>query len=317
MPQRAAVQRRAKTGSKLLVPSCYTFRVFGLNVRSDIPLHELPASEIAGAVDVTVKCGSVPQPDDERVGYLQLEQGTVLNVPDVGRYLISGGRQITLDPAATASERNVRLYLLGSAFGALLHQRGIVPLHANAIDIGGRAVAFSGHSGAGKSTIAAWFHDRSYRILADDVCAIQFGEDDRPLAYPGIPRLRLWRDALEARGRVAEDYARSFGEAEKYDVPTGSDETPAPLPLARIYMLVQAEERSATVRRLRGAAAVNALVSNTYRGAYVNTINRTADHLMQCVRIAQKVPIYEVQRVWGFDVLEQQARLIEGHALSA
>ena len=71
--------------------------------------------------------------------------------------------------------------------GAALHQRGILPLHANAVEIDHRAVAFMGASGAGKSTLAAWFHDQGYPILADDVCVIR--ADDGAARSP-IPACR-------------------------------------------------------------------------------------------------------------------------------
>ena len=78
----------------------------------------------------------------------------------------------------------------------ILHQRSLLPLHANAMVVEGRAIGFMGHPGAGKSTLAAWFHDRGFDVLADDVCVVTPGPDGRPLAHPGIPRLRLWREAL-------------------------------------------------------------------------------------------------------------------------
>ena len=121
------------------------------------------------------------------------------------------------------------LYLLGSARGALLHQRGLLPLHANAVVLAGRAIAFCGHSGAGKSTIAAWFHDRGDPILADDICAVDGAATGEIIAYPGVPRLRLWRDALEKGGREASGYRRSFDSLDKWDVPIGPPSPPVPL----------------------------------------------------------------------------------------
>ena len=293
-----------------------TYRLFGLNLRSEMDLAGLAAQVETGTADVEIGFGSVPASD--HVGYRATEDGTLLAVAKVGRYLIADGRRIVIDPAPGASERNLRLFLLGSAIGALLHQRGLLPLHANAIDVGGRAVAFSGHSGAGKSTIAAWFHDQGHTILADDVCVIGFDEAGRALAYPGIPRLRLWREALEASGRDAEAYARSFDDTDKYDVPTLKEAGPEPLPLAAIYLLRKAEDSAddAGIERLKGVDAVEMLVSNTYRGGYLSMIGRTSEHLSACVRVARAVPVFRAQRLWGFDRFDEQARRLSDHAIA-
>jgi hypothetical protein len=292
-----------------------TYRLFGLNLRSEMDLAGLAARVEAGAADVEIAFGPVPAGD--HVGYRATEEGTLLAVAKVGRYLIRDGRQILIEPAPGASERNLRLFLLGSAIGALLHQRGLLPLHANAIDVGGRAVAFSGHSGAGKSTIAAWFHDRGHTILADDVCVIGFDESGRALAYPGIPRLRLWREALEASGRDADSYPRSFDDTDKYDVPTVNEAGSEPMPLAAIYLLRKAGEDAddAGIERLKGVDAVETLVSNTYRGGYLSMIGRTSEHLAACVRVARAVPVYRAQRLWGFDRFDEQAQRLSDHAL--
>jgi hypothetical protein len=290
------------------------YSVFGLVIASEIELAELEPAGPDSAPDAVVRRGPVALPDADP-GYSAASDGTLLTIPRVGRYLISGGREIVVDPAPGASERNVRLFLLGSAFGALLHQRGLLPLHANAIEIDGRAFAFCGHSGAGKSTMAAWFHDRGHRILADDVCVIGF-EDGRALAFPGIPRLRLWREALEASGRETGAFARSFDDLDKYDVPTDRRGPARPLPLGAIYLLRKLDEGGppAEIERLVGVDAVETLVSNTYRGAYLRTIGRTGEHLAACLRIARAVPVFRAERAWGFERFEAQASRLEAHA---
>ena len=295
----------------------HTYSIFGLTVRSELAFgdyfQEAPAD---AAADVEVRWGPIDFDKAAKPGYSTLPGGTLLRVPRTGAYLISAGREILVSPDPEGSERNLRLFLLGSAFGALLHQRGLLPLHANAVEIDGRAVAFSGHSGAGKSTMAAWFHDRGHRILSDDVCVIATDEGGRALAYPGIPRLRLWREALEASGRTADDYQRSFDDHDKYDVPTLEQLRSEPLVLDRVYMLRRAEEGSAEGRiaRLSGVDAVDALVSNTYRGYYLSMIGRTGQHLMACVRIAKAVPIFSAERVWGFDSFAEEAERLHAHA---
>lgn len=237
-------------------------------------------------------------------------EGLVLNLPGLVRFTVVGGTEILVEAEADAPARNVRLYLLGSAFGALLHQRGLLPLHANVIDLGGRAVAFMGASGAGKSTLAAWFGARGYRILADDVCVVARGEAG-PLAVPGLPRLRLWRDALEARAMNPDDYARSFDDQDKFDVPASGGGGEA-VPLAAVYTLVRGNPG---IGRLVGARAVEALVANTYRGEYVGAIGGTARHFADCVRIARQVPVFRASRTWGYEEFDEEAERLEAHAL--
>jgi hypothetical protein len=270
----------------------FGYRLFGLSVRSPLPLPELVPTDLPAAADVTIRMERLPPIEGEKArGLAVVNEGAVLTIPGAARYLVRGGSEIVVDADPQGSLRHLRLYLLGSAFGALLHQRGLLPLHGNSIEIAGRAVAFLGHSGAGKSTMAAWFHDRGFEVLADDVCVVTF-DGPRPLAHPGIPRLRMWRDALEASGRSAEGYELSFDDAEKYNVPTRIREEPGPVDLGAIYLLKRAgpDAEEGSIERLRGVEALDALVANTYRGAYLPMLGGTQRHLASCLAGIRRSP---------------------------
>lgn len=292
----------------------YRYRLFGLAVASTLRLDELgPPRDEDGPADVEIAVGPLSAfANEKKDGFALVEGGGLLHVGEAGRFLIADGRSIRVAPAPGASERNVRLYLLGSAFGVLLHQRGLLPLHANAIEIEGRAVAFLGHSGAGKSTMAAWFHDRGFNVLADDVCVVT--TDRQILAWPGIPRLRLWREALEHSGRTADGYEMSFDDMDKYNVPTRREGLAAPLPLGAVYLLARAGDEAPSIRPLGGMAAVDALVANTYRGGYLPVLGGAGRHLGQCVALARSLPVFEVKRAWGYDALDAELARLEAHA---
>lgn len=292
-----------------------TFRLFGLILHSNVPLDELaPCGEAPADIRI-VSAGTRPIEGEQ--GLSKNGARLVLTVAGLARFTVSHD-EIAVETAPGASQRNVRLYLLGSAMGALLHQRGLLPLHANAIGVvgasgGARAVAFMGASGAGKSTIAAWFGDRGHRVLADDVCVLGFGKDG-VIAQPGLPRLRLWKDALDERRLDPANYPRSFDDMEKYDIPTKQADATA-IPLAAIYRLERSDD--ARIVRLTGAAAVEALVANTYRGAYLQHIGGAARHLADCIRLAREVPVFSAGRAWGFDRFDAEASALETHALSS
>ena len=285
------------------------YRLFGLDIDSEIPLDELERADAPEIGDVRIVRGA-DGPVTGDPGIRAAGEALIFTVPALARYTVTGGARIAVEQAPGASARNVRLFLLGSAFGMLLHQRGLLPLHANAVEIDGRAVAFCGPSGSGKSTLAAWFHDSGHRILADDVCVIRFA-GGVAMAQAGLPRLRLWGDALSKGGRDAADFVPSFDDMDKYDVPTREVRSDA-LPLGAVYRL--GREAAGGLQRLSGAVAVEALVANIYRGEYLRLAGGGDRHFRDCVALARAVPVFAAGRAWGFDRFDEEASLLEAHA---
>ncbi|MEJ1968579.1 MAG: hypothetical protein WDN03_08115 [Rhizomicrobium sp.] len=106
-----------------------------------------------------------------------------LRVPRVANFLITAGNDIAMQVEAGVAESDAIVFLLGTAFGVLLYQRGRIVLHASAVQVGGSAVLFCGKSGAGKSTIAAVLNKRGYALVTDDVCCIDFDTEGRPVVF--------------------------------------------------------------------------------------------------------------------------------------
>ncbi len=161
------------------------------------------------------------QPPDVTITYGQVPEGLTAPLPAriavtsrrrayfSSRYRISpdtwlkNGKEIIIDRAPQADDTDVRLFLLGSVMGALMHQRGRLPLHGSAIRLpDGTAAIFMGPSGVGKSTLAAAFRQRGYVVAADDISLIFTGDDGAPLLQPAYPELKLW---AEAAAKIGED----------------------------------------------------------------------------------------------------------------
>lgn len=282
-------------------PQPFDYSVFGLHVRSDLELPELLAAPLGGQPEVTIRLGAVPPGVKHGAGLQATAQGAVLTIDGIARYAIADGASIIVDREADVPEVNIRLYLLGSAMGVLLHQRGLLPLHANAVEIDGKAFAFMGASGSGKSTLAAWFHDHGYRIIADDVCAVRFDQQDRPIVTPGLPRLRLWKEALEGTGRQPSQFSRSYAGDEtwdKYDVPLPHDRAVRTgTELAGVYLLGSGDNFA--IHPLRDLKAAEAVFENTYRGAYLSSAGNAQSHWESCLRLVRRVAIFKLSRPWG------------------
>jgi len=310
------MSRRSREGTRPLMTGSFDYRLFGLRVRSELALPELAAVEPCGKPDATIRSGRIAVPPASKARLTTTEAGLLLAVEGVARYLIANGSEITVDAQSGVPAANIRLYLLGSAMGVLLHQRGLLPLHANCVEIRGKAVAFMGKSGAGKSTLAAWFHDRGHRVIADDVCVVRFDEFGRPFVSPGLPRLRLWKEALEATGREPSRYNRSYAgdeTYEKFDVSIGgSEDGAAEIELAAIYTLETGPELAIT--RLNGVEAAEAVFANTYRGGYLAAAGNQRLHWESCVELIRRTPIYQFSRTWGLPRLGTDAEQIVAHA---
>jgi hypothetical protein len=290
------------------------YAVFGLRIRSDLELPDLVECSGGRRPDVRIRlAGRLSR--DLKAQARPPNAGTELMIDGVARYTVRNGSEIIVEPVRGVPEVNVRLYLLGSAMGLLLHQRGLLPLHANAIEIGGSAVLFMGPSGEGKSTLAALLHDWGHRIIADDVCVVRF-ESGHPLASPGIPRLRLWKDVIDATGRQPSDYARSYAGDEtweKYDVPIRSDRRTAEnLRIAAIYLLSRGE--GLEISALEGVAAADALFANTYRGGYVDSAGDPQSHYGACLNLVRQTPIFSVSRSWNLASMDEEVGQLVAHA---
>lgn len=299
--------------SELNIYSCLDVRL-----RSEIVLNELHLAEPHDQRDIVdIRLGALPEipeePERNRTRFRFNGDTADFEVRGVARYRVRHGREITVDPTPGASERSVRLFLLGSGLGLLSHQRGLLPLHANAVVIDGHAVAFSGKSGAGKSTLAAHFLQSAKRVLCDDVCVVSFDKKGRPLAWPGLPRVKLWADALETFGHDPQVLDRAVEGVEKYHVPMAPIPEYAPLPLKAVYILSRVKPGHATIERLRGCEAMEALIANTYRSHYLEPMGLLARHFSQCHALLRHVGVYSAARVWGFDVFDDEVSRIERH----
>lgn len=204
-----------------------------------------PIPGIPGANFVRVAERHVPLDGALPAGeHCSAREGLFLYAPPmIGSFLVSGGTRIEYCPAAAADPGLVDLVLHGTARGALIHQRGELPLHAaTLVPPGGEgAIAVCGESGAGKSTLAAELTRRGWLLVADDTTRVE-ASSGTVLAWPSRDSIKLWRDACETAGLAVEALRRVSGEIDKYYVPVAA--AAAPVRLTGIVELHAGETRT-------------------------------------------------------------------------
>ena len=287
------------------------YRAYGLGIRSRIALPEL-TPDAMGQIDVTIHL-EPGRSGEIRESALYLDRDEMrLDLPNA-RYRVRQGREIIVEPVGEVPERDLRAHLLGSVMGAIFHQRGLTPLHAGAIEVDGAAVALAGPSGAGKSTLVACLEDMGRRALCDDICVVDFDAAGAPRTWPGSRGIKLWRDAILALGRETGGAEPVYGDLDKFSLPmAGAAQGESPIPLARIYVLRRSTGDDG-IRRLRGAEAVDAILSNVYRWDWAIGMGRARASFEACAALARRGEIFVVDRSWGFDGLRSQAEAIERH----
>jgi hypothetical protein len=237
----------------------YAYRLATLKLESDLELLELSPWDgpAAAQADVAVRFGKVPlrfeTPDRvEAIFQTRGRDEYLLSLPGTGRILIRHGREVTVEPEADADPLYTRALLTGPMQAMLWHQRGLLPLHANAVAIGDRAVALAGPSAAGKSTLAAILARDGHLILADDVCAVDIGANPpRATVLPGVAPLRLWRDTIERLGLPLNGLRRALSDKEKFLVDRWSG-CREPRRLAAVIVLARRMNVALAIERLEG-----------------------------------------------------------------
>lgn len=301
--------------------SDHVYRAYNLLIAVDFALPSLATAELIGGstdpADVTIRTGPVVMPPDpqdmEELKVAVAGPDVFVEIIETGRFLITGGHTIVVDPEPGVEEAEVSLFLLGTVFGVVLYQRGLVPLHGNAIVHEGRAFLFCGDSGAGKSTLATYFRDRGYGVLTDDVCPVRF-DGAQLTALPGLARIKLWRDSLELLGYATAGLRQLPWKVEKYELGLEQIESMDTLPIGAIYHLRDTRDgRPSGVHRLTGLDAANAVSANIYRRRVADIMGLAPLYLNIMMLIVQKVPVFAANRQWGLERFASEAAAIEDH----
>jgi hypothetical protein len=297
------------------------YRLGGMTLVSEIALPELPliqhpdpvphrvklrlgrvAAHLADAVELDPYCFATPSQ------YLLCVEG-------IGRYLVTRGEEIVVDPEAGALPLDVRACLLSTIFVVLCQQRGMLPLHASAIAAKSGVVAFLARSGQGKSTLAAQFAQRGFRVIADDVCLIDTTQPGTAMVVPTAAWLKLWRNSLDHLGRQADGLERVFSEEDKYRLPLATSSEPEPI---RKLVFLEASEVPTTqpeVELVSRLEALPLLMNLTHHAYLLEATGQRQENFLRCGRVLSQAKAYRLFRPWGLTHLDSTLDELERHVL--
>lgn len=300
--------------------------LYGLTVAAD---HSLRQYRCGGddVPDVVVRIGDpVPATTERPVGQVLLDfekaHGAgylAVRRPD-GRYLLrfdgsaefqisADLRLVTAHPVIGAADGIATVLTTGGMLAFQLYLRGLLVLHASAVDVGGASVAFTGHQGMGKSTMAAVLCAAGARLITDDVLRVDFNRAGpaEPVARLGATGVRLRKGADTLAAGFGAAGCRTEASADGRQVLQLSDDADDRLPLRAL--VVPFPDRAGgplRVRRLDRKRALLVMLGLPRLPGWVDesVLSRQFDQLAALV---SRVPVITATVPWGPPFAQEMA----------
>ncbi len=217
-------------------------------------------------------------------------RGYRLQAAAYGRYVLSrDGGLVCCVPRRTAAWR-WQSFLIGQLLPAAAVLRGLEILHASAVLIAGRAVALTGRSQAGKSSVAINLLRRGTPFLADDIVALE-PAGTHVLAHPGCALASVRHAEAEAIGpQELERLGPTIGRDE-HGVRLRIRRSPAPAPLGVLYVIDRDGEAGKTA--FEPASDPRLLLGNPF-SSFIRSPERLTRQLDVYAHVARTTPIFRV-----------------------
>lgn len=275
-----------------------SYQAFGLIIESEL---ELLAPETTGTPDLVISYGTSPRKLDETlidVGWVKSNKTeAIVNIENIACFYVTNGNSIVIENLGTDDEEQIRLYLMGTCMGAVLQQRGIIPLHGSCVCKDGKAFVITGDSGAGKSTTAAEFLKRGWKLMSDDVTPI-VEDNGTYYARSTYPGQKMWQDTIDRsdnEDRVVQNIIRENDGRQKFQLQARNSYINATLPLMYCVYLVPGSE-TLMMDELLGFAKTDMLMRNLYRGFMVGDKAGRSAQLKTCIKLGEQVRLFLVAR---------------------
>ena len=301
----------------------FSYRIYGLNVLSDIECPEVLSLESDSFIhyDVVIEFGDVSQEIHSSIANNRYASYTNedmwFHVPKVATYWIQKGQKVTIELLDDTSIQMAKQYLLGSCLGMIMLQRNMIAIHGSCIVFDGSGIIFTGDRGAGKSTITSALRLKGYPFVTDDVSSVDVGTPH--MIHPGFPQQKLCRDAAVALGYELDQYKTLMSDTQiKYLIPAHESFLSQQIPLRAIVELqVSDEVQGIEVLELSGQERLMAIYRNIYRIEMKQSAGVNPEYFKKCVTLAKDIPVYRIKREKGMMSIEQQIAWLEGTFLKS
>jgi hypothetical protein len=298
----------------------YIYQAYNLPIVSDIELPALiqidstlftnPIQVVQGIVPNNLKKAPLVEKPFSTFNETEFRY----EVPEIGRYYVSDGNYICIEPLSENREE-VLLYFYSNCLAAVLFQRNIIPFHLSGVFVeAGKVLLFAAPSRTGKSTTALMLQQKGYPIFTDDT-AILYLQDKQVKAVASYPMMRLWQNTFEKQAIYKEsDKQMLFAELNKYGFSFHQDFTTGEVEVVGIVFL-QHEGTDIKIEKLKPAASMQQLGNNIYRLQWLTGMKKQRLQFTSLTDIAHNLQMWQATRPKDADTFDSFATAIDNQII--
>lgn len=237
----------------------------------------------------------------------RLPEVDVLRFPDEADFYCFPERIVchALDEGALPQ---IEIHLLGTLMTFWMERRGIAMLHASAVELNGRAVAFLASNKGGKSSLAAGFLQEGHALLTDDILPLE-STADGILGRPGYPSMRLWPELARHFAGGLDHLQRVHPQLDKRRVPVGQTGglgrfCNRPLPIACLYLPERQEGGAIAIEPVRPQRALAELVRHSFAPRIVQALGWQGRRMGILAHLLRQAPLRRLTYPSGIERLD-------------
>ncbi|WP_017258236.1 phosphoenolpyruvate carboxykinase (ATP) [Pedobacter arcticus] len=227
--------------------------------------------------------------------------------PMVSFIITSGGKNVFCNYQIEVSPQTVSSLIKGNIKKFCLQEQGYFCLHASAMQINEKIILFMGKKGAGKSTLASFFHLQGHDIWCDDYSLLQ-QEKNCFLSYQGETSLKINPDILSAlnipKQKVKNVFDLSDGFKKSNQYKTSSSkvyfrndkpvENSNPKQVAAVFFLQQRSfDPALLIEPMKKSEALSTLMEEILLPGF-NSKEYLKTYFQSSLKLLEHVPCYKI-----------------------
>lgn len=313
--------------------NCYYYRTFGLRLAVNRPISFLTETsstscdcriQLHGNTEFTIPPAHAKHTTPICCEWLSDQGESIIRYIDpmtkgqMECTLQADGSRMDVRWSENVGEHDVIRVCTSVMMGRILHLKGKLALHANAVQLGESCILLAAPSGSGKSSTTAALLKAGAALLSDDITCIE-DSNNRFMAAHGFAQLRLWPDTaalllpeVTSMQRVYQHTAltgdkRYWNLAEQVGTFCARD-----LPVQAIYVLGQRHPSKMAAHPLPPGQAIGILLQHLYLGRPSHT-DLWRPHFAKLVALLQRVPVFTLHPPEGLQQLHHVHDFFSSH----